>query len=299
MRLFVERFALTVLATALIYVATQLHLPIQIRIFISVGIVIAALLASFFGERKSAEDTRDSRSPRYFLPLSVAVALGTIGLIVYVLTRNCGNNPEPKTQSTTAGLLKSAPNQASQNDASPIATSQPKAQLPTPAMHAAKQRDLLAEYLSAPSPPHPSSAWPVLMYDRSGQEYSILRASAQAVLREGGKTTPSIFRKSISPDRFSDLFNADGALMARLHPYCDGLVMGLVRSATSPSDQISGMYTTHISADVKQVSTSDGIRQEFNIAENGTGFDAETSQSNAEKRLAQKFKSEFLKSLSK
>jgi hypothetical protein len=117
--------------------------------------------------------------------------------------------------------------------------------------------------------------------------------------RENGSTTPSIFRKSLSPDLFADLFNADVSLMARLHPYCDGLIMALVRSTTSRSDQIGGMYTTQISADVKQVSTSDGIRHEFNVAENGTGFNVETSQSNAEERLAQKFKSEFVGSLPK
>jgi hypothetical protein len=305
MRLFVERFALTVLAAALIYVVThQIHLSVQVRIAFSAGIVIAALLASHFGEKRYADGTTASRSPRYFLPLSIAVALGTIGFVVYVLTLNGGENPEPQTLPTTASSLKPAPNQDDSGKAS-TETSSPtpgrlRAQTADPLPPLTKSRDVLTEYLSTTTPAQrPSSPWPVLMYDGNGKEYSILRATAQSVLQENGNTTPSIFWKSIAPDRYTDLFNADVSLIARLRPYCDGLVMGLVRSTTSASDQVSGMYTTHISADVKQVSTSDGIRHEFNIEGNGTGFDVETSQSNAEERLAQKFKTEFVTSLSK
>jgi len=59
------------------------------------------------------------------------------------------------------------------------------------------------------------------------------------------------------------------------------------------------MYTTHFRADVKLVSTSDGVRNEFNIEENGAGFSADTSKSNGEERLADKLKAELVKSFSK
>jgi hypothetical protein len=60
--------------------------------------------------------------------------------------------------------------------------------------------------------------------------------------------------------------------MSMLREYCDGVVLGSIKSATSASDQFKGLYTTHLAADVKLASASDRVQHEFNLDESGAGF---------------------------
>ena len=50
---------------------------------------------------------------------------------------------------------------------------------------------------------------------------------------------------------------------------------------------------THLSVDVKLISTTIGVRREFLLEEDGAGFDSGASRSNGERRLAEKLKTEL------
>jgi hypothetical protein len=104
---------------------------------------------------------------------------------------------------------------------------------------------------------------------------------------------PSLFRPSTPDSAYDDIFVANVSTLSGLKPFCDGIVVGRVERNTNPSDQFSGMFTCHMSADMKLISVASGLQREFVIEDNGAGFSAEDSESKAEKRLAEKLKIEL------
>jgi hypothetical protein len=131
------------------------------------------------------------------------------------------------------------------------------------------------------------------MFGVDGSEYPVLRARAELVLQNSGSSTPHIFANYIDPDEYKDLFNTDAITVSTLRAYCDGVVLGRIKSITSSSDQFDGLYTTHLTADVKLVSTDTHTQHEFTVEENGAGTSAEESRSKAEERLSEKLKDEL------
>jgi len=152
---------------------------------------------------------------------------------------------------------------------------------------------LLNSIDSTPRSQNSSPLWVVTMYSDEGDDFSILRATSQQALSANGISITSLTRNSAPIRTNSELFMATAATLETLKPYCDGLIMGKLKVHTVPSDQFGGMFATHLSADVKLISTSNGVRRELVIEEDGGGFDASTSQSNAERRLAEKLKTEL------
>jgi hypothetical protein len=151
-------------------------------------------------------------------------------------------------------------------------------------------------YINAPPRRSGSQlAWIVLIYGENGRDYPLLRAVAQEALSGNDISTPSLFRSS-TPDRvYDEIFVANVSTLSGLKPFCDGVVIGKVKRNTSPSDQFSGMFTSHIDADVKLISLPGGPRREFGVEDNGAGFSAEDSESKAEQRLAEKLRIELAK----
>ena len=155
----------------------------------------------------------------------------------------------------------------------------------------------MLDYIKAPSRTGTSgTVWPVLIYGDDGGSYPILRANAELAVRNSGRSAPSIFKNPVSAAAYEEVFAGNTITLTKLHPYCDGLVLGKVKQVTSPNNQFDGMYTTNLVADVKVMSTSEGVQHEFNIQENGAGFSGEESKSNAEERLATKLTTELSKS---
>ncbi len=157
----------------------------------------------------------------------------------------------------------------------------------------------ILKYVRAPRGSEAGNVWSVLMYDKDGNPYPILRSTAQTAMQIAGYKTPAIFQSPLPASTFAELFNADLPTIFQLRHYCAGLVLGMITSATEPDDQYKGLYTTHLRTDVKLISTSERIRREFNLEQDGAGMDADSSRSNAEERLAERLKSEIEKSVAK
>ena len=79
---------------------------------------------------------------------------------------------------------------------------------------------------------------------------------------KGIATTSRITNSAPAPTN-SELFAATPSNTRLLKPYCDGLIMGKLKLHTAANDQFSGMYETHLSVDVKLISTTIGVRREF------------------------------------
>jgi hypothetical protein len=135
------------------------------------------------------------------------------------------------------------------------------------------------------------------MFGVDGSDYPVLRARVELTLQKNGSSTPHIFTNYIDPDEYKDLFNADVLTISVLRDYCDGVVLGRIRSATSSDGQFDGLYDTRLTAEVKLVSTADSIPHEFSVEESGAGFSAEVSMSEAEKRLSDRLDIELSKFL--
>lgn len=291
MRLFVERFAIPVLAAVLMAVViNQLTLSPQVRLPFIGGIIGVAVVIAFLAEERRAKKDGRPRSANILVPMAVMLSLAAIGIVIYLVkpraAENAGSMYQPVVQGNPPPRI--SPTQNTQDGIS------------TPAAKQSQARDDLLQYIEvAPRSGGSAASWPVLMYGEDGGTYPVLRASGEAAVRERGSSAPSIFRNSIPSEAYDHLFAADITTLAKLRRFCDGLVLGKVKAVTLPSDQFSGMYTTHLSVDVKLASTSDGLRREFRIDENGAGFNAEDSKSKAEDRLAPKLRIEISKAIVK
>ena len=289
MRLFIERFAIPVLAAALMaVVVNQLTLSPQVRLPFIVGIIGVAVLIAFLAEERRAKKDGKPHSANILVPMAVMLSLAAIGIVIYLVkpraAENVGSMHQPEGQRNPPPRV--SPTQNTEDGTSTPAAKQPQA------------GDDLFQYIEvAPRSGGSAASWPVLMYGENGDAFPVLRASGEAALQERGKSTPPIFRNPIPSEAYDHLFAADITTLAKLRRFCDGLVLGKVKTVTLPSDQFSGMYTTHLSVDVKLASTSDNLRREFKIDESGAGFDAEDSKSKAEERLAQKLRIEISKAL--
>jgi hypothetical protein len=110
-----------------------------------------------------------------------------------------------------------------------------------------------------------------------------------SVLSERAYRRVAVFRPSLIQDqRYEEIYAADPRLSHRLREYCDGIVVGIVRSSTSDRDAaLNGLLTVEISVDMRLISTVSGeIKAEFKLHDNSAGFTPTEAQSRAEERLA-------------
>ena len=271
-------------------VTDQLKIPAQVRIPVVIALCLAAGISAILIEKRVAAKEQDQSGSRIPSLLSVAIAAGAIALLVH---RKLGRPPFSVTSPDKPAIAREAPPIAA---AESVPLTNLTHEMPIRPPEPSKPADTVLDYVKAPVRSGSSGTiWPVVMYGEDGSVYPLLRANAELAVRNSGRSAPSIFNSSVPSRAYEELFAGNAVTLAKLQPYCDGLILSKIRASTSASNQFEGMFTTVLVADVKIASVSEGVRHEFNLKENGTGFSAEESKANAEERLATKLATELAK----
>jgi len=288
MRTFVTIFAMQVLGTGLIYILTDtLHVPRSYRLPVVLALTGAALLATWLVEEKRDVSERERRRSRVFSSLAFAVSVSGI-LLLTCFSQRPKEATVPSTEVVAKDKAQIAQNQGA-TTTSPIG--------PVRVAHEPAKKDTLLDAIDqTPRFSASGTAWVVQMYSGDGGDFPILRAAALEALAAKGNAVTSLVKTSVPVRTNVELFTANPATLNGLKPFCEGLMIGKVEVHAAPSDQFPGMYATHMVADVRLISTTKGVLREFVIEEDGPGFDAGVSRSNAERRLAEKLKKELANS---
>jgi hypothetical protein len=149
------------------------------------------------------------------------------------------------------------------------------------------QRYVAGERSGGGGPPR----WAVLIAGDNISGSPALNSAVAGVLSERAYRRVAIFRPSLVQDRrYEEIYAADPRLGRQLRQYCDGIVVGIVRSSTPGRDVgLNGLLTVEMAVDMRVISTVAGdVKAEFRLQENGAGFTPTEAQSRAEERLASK-----------
>ena len=267
MRTFVSAFVMPVLGAGLIYILTnQLQVDDRYRIPVVLVLTLAAFLVAWLIEEKREAGEQQRLRSRIFSSLAFVLSVSGILWLTRYRPPAKSNLASPSiVQNDASGPSKS--HEVQSNPAQPVRHSQG---MPN---HSAQPRDGLLDSIDkTPRSRNANPAWVVQMYSDEGDDFPILRATAQEALAVKGIATTSRITNSAPAPTNSELFAATPATLVSLKPYCDGLIMGKLKLHTAANDQFSGMYETHLSVDVKLISTTIGVRREFLLEEDGAGL---------------------------
>lgn len=150
----------------------------------------------------------------------------------------------------------------------------------------------LARYVNTVPLKRAAGQWAVVIVDNN---FVISGALSGAIVKEltakGDKSVP-VFRGSIlSNIGYKELYNADSALLQKLHNFCDGIIVARLEETTAADDTVQGLVTVRQTLNVRVFLTKSGvIAGDFQISEKGGGFSQETARNQAIERIAERLR---------
>jgi|GEM_PF-4432490 len=290
MKLYLERFLLSILASLFTLVLTGKTNP-AFRVAAIATVAVLAFLAAVVAERfPSADASQKALSRRQPLVL-VLLSMGVLLLAAYVLLRR------PDMFQTAQEGSKNPPGQPVDGPKLRVEGGRPTiAPGETPP---SSEDSFIRKYVADDGQPYRTGAWTVVISAAGPNSFPGLYAAAENALSEKGYAVRPLFRAALLQDSAAvdELYTGNPALLKRIGTYRDGFVVGKLRSEVTQNPALD-MFTAHLYADLRVISArSARVEGQLTIDETGAGFSEAAATTAAEHRLADKLKQQLLQSI--